>query len=214
MLWARSRRAIPLIFLYALLLASRFRPHVHGYLVITGKHFISPTLRLRGGRLHSDAEPRRGSASAGELDTCGEGKLNFERFPARALVCILPFGTQLANGLRHLVSCFILAKMSNRELRLGEEKECCRDLCCGRRTELNAAQTQLCPCVVCFFRSFSRGAAYGPLDHATQKGMPPSSAKLQTAVTPLKMAESSWSRSMNGRISARFYQRTRRINMS
>jgi len=63
------------------------------------------------------------AASAGIGKKCqGLVSKGIERFPARMLVCVLPTGTQLANGLRHLCSCFILARHSNRELRLGERK--------------------------------------------------------------------------------------------
>jgi hypothetical protein len=44
---------------------------------------------------------------------------------SRVLVCVLPQGTQLANGLRHLCTCFILARHSNRALRIDPTQSMC-----------------------------------------------------------------------------------------
>jgi len=71
-----------------------------------------------GKKTESDTDAGVGIGKKGQ----GLVSKGIERFPARMLVCVLPTGTQLANGLRHLCSCFILARHSNRELRLGERK--------------------------------------------------------------------------------------------
>ena len=44
---------------------------------------------------------------------------------SRVLVCVLPQGTQLANGLRHLCTCFILARHSNRALKIDPTQSMC-----------------------------------------------------------------------------------------
>ena len=76
-------------------------------------------LHLRGGVDPSEDEPRRKRGTNTDRVSILAGSTKIARFPSRVLLCVLPTGTQLANGLRHLCSCFILARHSDRDLRIG-----------------------------------------------------------------------------------------------
>ena len=84
------------------------------------------TLRLRGGAIDTANEVGRSDGEANQRGSAGSDAWNvaIQRpcFPERVLVCVLPFGTQLANGFRHLCSCFVIARHSKRQLRLGKSK--------------------------------------------------------------------------------------------
>ena len=84
------------------------------------------TLRLRGGAIDTANEVGRSNDEAKQRGSAGSNAWNvtIQRpcFPERVLVCVLPFGTQLANGFRHLCSCFVIARHSKRQLRLGKRK--------------------------------------------------------------------------------------------
>ena len=90
---------------------------------------IPPLLRLRGGVDGADAGASAdacagGGASSGAATNLAPTPLA-GRITPRVLVCVLPQGTQLANGLRHLCSCFVLARHSNRELRIDPTLSMC-----------------------------------------------------------------------------------------
>lgn len=108
------------------LLKHEFRPCIHGMRPSHTFGVGSPSAtvsRLRGGatvqtasEVHRSDEDCKSTAPT----EAKEPNVTISHFPERVLVCVLPFGTQLANGFRHLCSCLVLARCSNRELRLGE----------------------------------------------------------------------------------------------